>query len=516
MAKRGYSDHTLKLKAEVLRRLDANESATKLCKIYGLAPSTISTWKKRKADILDEVLKCVQPDRKRIRLSKYNDIQKALLYWLKDMRSRDHPPPIDLKSLMRQAERFGCELGYQDWTCSRGFIQRFCKRYEVLSKRICGEGNDCAETSTFLEEILLPLLESYAPEDVYNADETSLYYKLLPGRTYAFRGEQVIGGRSSKDRLTLMLCANMAGTDKLQPLIIGKTKKPRVLKSVYNMSVNDLPVEYYSSKNGWMTGFIFNAWLTKWNAKLARSNRNILLLLDNAPSHVVENYSNIRIQFLPPNTTSKIQPMDQGVLRLVKCAYRSSLADMYLDGVENNEQAKAIMKRFDLKVACDLVVSAWQRVKSSVIENCFSKAGFLCHVPQEEDPEPRPDRNVWDNLQHALDITFSFEDFATADDAIESSPHMSETEIVQAVMDDDQEHQESDENMSEDPDSEPEDDTQMIATCQESMNVVHHLRAYLQRNKISTKSIDEVEKLLLEHKLSRNKCQSSILNFFHR
>lgn len=106
MAKRQYSDHPLKLKAEVLRRLDNKEPATKLSKLYGLAPSTISTWKKRKAEIFDEVQRNVQPNRKRIRTSKYHDIERALLYWLKDMRSRDHPPPIDSKAMMRQAERY--------------------------------------------------------------------------------------------------------------------------------------------------------------------------------------------------------------------------------------------------------------------------------------------------------------------------------------------------------------------------------------------------------------------------
>lgn len=514
MAKRSYSDHTLKLKAEVLRRLE-HESATKLCKIYSLAPSTISTWKKRKAEIFDEVLKSVQPDRKRMRFSKYGDVEKALLYWLKDMRSRDHPPPIDSKIMMRQAERFASELQYQDWVCSRGFLQRFCKRYAVVSKRICGEANDCADITTFTDEVLLPLLLKFDPEDIYNADETSLYYKLLPSRTYAFRGEQVIGGRSSKDRLTLMLCSNMNGTDKLKPLIIGKTKNPRVLKSVYNMSTADLPVHYYSSANGWMTGFIFNSWLSKWNSKLARDHRNVLLLLDNAPSHVVENYSNITIQFLPPNTTSKLQPMDQGVLRLVKLGYRSRIADHYLDGVQNNEHAKDIIKKLDLKVACDFVCAAWKKVNANTIQNCFSKAGFVQSVPLPAQEDPHPHRNVWEHIQDAFDMDIEFESYATSDDSIETSQHMTESEIVQAVMNDHREHIEEEPEVREDQNADPEPNN-FLNSAQESLDVIRQLRAYFQRNNLNSDNIDQLEQQVLDHKIATNSRQTKVTQFFRR
>ena len=42
--------------------------------------------------------------RKRMRLSKYKDVELALLYWIKDMRSRDHPPPLSKGILKAKAE----------------------------------------------------------------------------------------------------------------------------------------------------------------------------------------------------------------------------------------------------------------------------------------------------------------------------------------------------------------------------------------------------------------------------
>jgi hypothetical protein len=62
-----------------------------------------------------------------------------------------------------------------------------------------------------------------------------------------------------------------------------------------------------------MTGDILNTVLTKLNRRLSRSNRSILLLMDDAgchPDDLAGKFSNIEVCFLPANTTSKLQPLD--------------------------------------------------------------------------------------------------------------------------------------------------------------------------------------------------------------
>jgi len=47
----------------------------------------------------------------------------------------------------------------------------------------------------------------------------------------------------------------------------------------------------------------------------------VLLIIDNAPGHPQSNSiedENVQVVFLPPNTTSLLQPLDQGVIRCVK------------------------------------------------------------------------------------------------------------------------------------------------------------------------------------------------------
>jgi hypothetical protein len=53
-------------------------------------------------------------------------------------------------------------------------------------------------------------------------------------------------------------------------------------------------------------------------------DERILLLLDNAPGHpkhLGNAIPGVEIIYMPPNTTSLIQPMDQGVIRSFKAKY---------------------------------------------------------------------------------------------------------------------------------------------------------------------------------------------------
>ena len=132
-----------------------------------------------------------------------------------------------------------------------------------------------------------------------------------------------------------------------------------------------------------MTAPIFQCWLKGWNEELIKQKREILLLVDNAPSHIVDGsgYSNIKVQFLPPNTTSQIQPLDQGIIRVTKCHYRKMICELYLDGIENKLQAKQIMRDIDFVVACQTLVKSWDLVTCELITKCFTK----CYPCLKED-----------------------------------------------------------------------------------------------------------------------------------
>jgi hypothetical protein len=72
---------------------------------------------------------------------------------------------------------------------------------------------DIEKAEDFIVNVLPGLIEGYAAEDIYNADETGVFFKSLPDKLYGFNNEKCHGGKKSKDRLTVMVFCNMTGTD---------------------------------------------------------------------------------------------------------------------------------------------------------------------------------------------------------------------------------------------------------------------------------------------------------------
>jgi hypothetical protein len=111
-----------------------------------------------------------------------------------------------------------------------------------------------------------------------------------------------------------------------------------------------LPVDYYSNANAWMTSVIFNDWLVRWDLEL---KRKIVLLVGNCTAHTNNLLlKNIKVIFLPANTTSLIQPCDQGI-RAFKAHYRREMCE--LDDIQDQSDASAVAKRISLLDALHLV-----------------------------------------------------------------------------------------------------------------------------------------------------------------
>jgi len=160
------------------------------------------------------------------------------------------------------------------------------------------------------------LIATFNLENVYNANETGLFFRLVlgPNRTLATRKD--------KECVTVLLCCNAMGTKKLKPFVISKFKNPRCFKNV-NLAM--LPVRYSNNINALMT-------MEKWNEWLKWLDNNVseksLLLVDNCPAHTDGfslNLKNLCIEYIPPNITLHIQPRDAGIICNFKAHYRNLL-----------------------------------------------------------------------------------------------------------------------------------------------------------------------------------------------
>ncbi|CAI7881495.1 unnamed protein product [Closterium sp. NIES-54] len=121
-------------------------------------------------------------------------------------------------------------------------------------------------------------------------------------------------------------------------MVISKVRRPR---DFTDNRFDPEPYVYWRyNKRGWMTSEIFTTFIESLNAKFFAEERHVVLLVDNASSHRVDTesmvrqdilgfrtvkLSNIRVMYLPPNTTAFTQPLDQGVISAVKARFRQRL-----------------------------------------------------------------------------------------------------------------------------------------------------------------------------------------------
>ena len=384
-----------------------------------------------------------------------------------------------------------------------------------MNKAICGSKESAAphdELETWKETVLLPTLARYSPNDIYNGDETALFYKSLPHRTYCFDSDKPAGSAKRKDRLTLLIITNMDGSDHRKLSVIGKSKTPRCLQKKYKMQVKDMSVDWYASKNAWMTGEIHHQIMTKLNNEMRLSNRHILYVCDNASSHQVREYSHIKFLMLPPNATSIMQPLDQGIILSAKRRYKKKLAERYLACVENNKDANSLLKGLDIVQATNMIAASWRETSSTIIQNCFRKAGFKHHAvdpaPETEDPLPAPAPDVWNRVQRWLGDV-QFDEFAANEPEAGTAQPMSDQDIVNIVLTENDAQEESDDESEEEIPS-----ASAIKTSVEFLAMIDQQKAFLKRNEMPTEIVEQLEAQVVAMQFSLCSKQKQMQDYF--
>ncbi|XP_065368850.1 tigger transposable element-derived protein 6-like [Calliphora vicina] len=125
-------------------------------------------------------------------------------------------------------------MGKEDFSASSGWLDKFKLRHGIRYLKICGEkvSSDESAVEPFKKKFADIVAEmDLSKEQVYNADESAAFWRVLPGNTWVHTKEKSAPGRKiSKDRVTFMPCSNAAGTHKLPLLVIGKSANPRAFK----------------------------------------------------------------------------------------------------------------------------------------------------------------------------------------------------------------------------------------------------------------------------------------------
>ena len=469
---------SLKQRFDILKAVDkahGHGSKSRIAKEFGIANSTLSTIikERKRIEAAFEESK-FQPQRKRIRSAKYEDIESGLLLWFKGIREKNLP--VSGPILQTKAEEIAKEMGFEDFSCSSGWIHRFKIRHAIVQKRVSGEAASVSE------------------------------------ETVAFKGETCHGGKRAKERITVLVGGNADGSEKLPLLVIGKSKNPRCFKSVHS-----LPVDYTASKKAWMNSEIFMNWLQKMNRRFVQQSRNVLFIVDNCPAHpVVDNLSNMKVVFFPPNATSRLQPMDQGVIHALKAGYRKKLLSKMIAAVDEGKDYSVTLLN-----ALHFLNSAWNAVTQDTVANCFKKGGFF---KQSSEVIPANVTTVDEEMTeqilylqqrgvHGLD-SVTPESYITFDDSLETMEELTTKSIAEQV----QAQKHSLEPIEEEEEEEDcDDEVPVPVTLAEAENCTEKLRRFFQSKDATHdffRMLDQMEGFTSQLRMSSK--QTVLTDFFSK
>ncbi|UYV77448.1 hypothetical protein LAZ67_15001048 [Cordylochernes scorpioides] len=377
-------------KLDVLSDIKKGLSYTTIMQKYKISKTTVYDIKKSELK-LTKFVDSTEKDVKKFSQVKnplYENVDKAVNIWYESRRLSG--VPICGVELQTAASHFASKLNNPTFKASGGWLSRYRARHNLKNKKVVGEALSADEDAAnrFKDDFhKLMTDEKYEQFQIYNADETGVYWKSLPDNSQVKNANSASGHKQSKDRLSVLLCANADASHKNVLAVVGKSKRPRAIKNI----IDRMPVHYYSSHKAWFNQSIFSEWFFKRfinevrnfqenKLRVAPDQVKALLLVDNSPAHpteLISNDGNIKCKFLPPNTTSVLQPMDQGVIvafkrlykrrQLESCLVFSSDADQPNNSV--GEQTFSNLKKYDIKKAIFNFGNSWDELKSSTIRN---------------------------------------------------------------------------------------------------------------------------------------------------
>jgi len=403
-SKRKVVNHPVSFKLEVISRIRNGEQQTKVARELGISESTVRGWLKSEDKLrsyVDEVDTEYGMARKRARVCEDPALDKVVYTAFCAKRADGVPLSGPIMQTMASQLSQNLHGTATPPEISKGWIDRWKARHGIRSIRISGEirSSDSAAAEAFLPELQRVVeTESLVPDQIWNCDETGLCWRMTPAHTLAARSDTTAsqGHKQAKERLTVLLACNWSGTHKPRPLVIGRSRSPRCF---HHVNMDALPVVYRSSTNSWMTASLFEEWFHKQFVPGARRHlrrqgleERGILLLDNCPAHppaetLVSRDGKFRVFYLPKNTTSRIQPLDQGIIATVKRHYRAALIRAV---IAENVSIVDFLKAMTVKDACYQVAAAWEKVTPEGIKATWDSAlgnpfDHPCPEVEEED-----------------------------------------------------------------------------------------------------------------------------------
>ncbi|XP_071052906.1 tigger transposable element-derived protein 1-like [Onthophagus taurus] len=280
--------------------------------------SSIRTIGQNKEKIRKSIESSVRESSKFVTYSRKGPIEKvenALALWIEDQTQkrvavssviiRDKATKLHDNFLKNESSSSNSEL--KPFVASKRWFDKFKNWHSLHSLKLMGESASADhEAAKLYPDRLMRIIEDgcYLPQQVFNADETGLFWKKMPSRTFI-----------SKIQMNLEIL---------------------------------LPNRYW-------------------------------FIIDNAPGHPANRLQslneNVKIEFLPPNTTSLIQPLDQGIIAAFKAYYTRITFKKLLDRLESDLKLTLTQcwKNYNIGNCIDNIEESCRELKKSTLNGCWRK-----------------------------------------------------------------------------------------------------------------------------------------------
>lgn len=373
---------TLGLKLEIIKELEKIEQQgskvnyTAVALRFNVDRTTIGRISRTRNTLKDHASHYALTMKKKTPM-KEEEVAAALHLWLRE--NTEHLEVLTKFRLRKKAIELAKEMGHT-FIPSNSWLDRFKHRHGLnfMGKRDIKMTTSNLKKLTshdFRSHFLFEVLQRFDCANIFNLDETGIYYRGLPNKGYSCNADNSRENAKLLDKCTLMVCANMNGSEKRKLWVIGKPCKP----SSFPQDMFSLPVTYRSSINCWLTRDIFQEYLTEWNEELRLSDRRIMLLVDTSSAHASElAFSHIEVLFLPYEANQSLgdQPMTCGIVRMFKSFYRSLIHQRIMAtlNIDTTKTIPEAMRAITFLDAVYMLYRAWDSVPKESIELGFAHA----------------------------------------------------------------------------------------------------------------------------------------------
>ena len=341
-----------------------------------ISPSSVSEILSSRYQSLDTT-ESLRPTLKKRRKEHWPELENALYQWIYQAETRI----IISGEVIREKARFFWNNlpGYKEHKMpvfSNGWLHSFQSRRAIKANTLHGEEGS-VQNQTEEEMIAIrQVLSAYSPCNIFNCDESALYWKMIPD--WSLTTQHLPGRKKEKARITAHFCCNADGTEKLPIWFIGTARRPWAFQAA-GIHIENLNLIWKSNQKAWMTSQIMEEWLRWFDNKM--TGRKVVLLMDNFSAHEAAmqtiNSSMLQLQntliiWVPANSTSCYQPLDQGIIHTWKTYWRRQWVLYMLHEYEAGENPFTTM---NVLKALHWGIQAWEiNLKASTIERCFKKA----------------------------------------------------------------------------------------------------------------------------------------------